>query len=354
MSGARLDVQDVRKAYAGRAVLAGVSLTVPPGGALVLLGASGTGKTTLLRIVAGLERPDGGHVRVDGVPRPRAGHAAPGVPRVGLVFQGLELWPNLSVAEHLAYGLPRGLVRRERHARVAALAELVGLPAALLARKPATLSGGEQQRVAIARTLGSDPPLLLFDEPLASLDPARRGALRLLVRSLGGAGGRTLLMVTHDAQEALALGDEIAVLDQGRVVDAGPPERLYQRPRTLASARALGPVNALAARRGPGGAETALGPLALDGPADRAAGAGLALLRPEQVALTPASPGGPAGRVEWVQPRGPDYLVGVRLGAELVWARAERRPAPGEATGLVALAPAVWIAAAPTAQGDAA
>lgn len=344
MSASGLEVVDVAKAYAGQSVLAGVSLRVERGRSLVMLGASGTGKSTLLRIIAGLERADRGRILMDSVPCESLDQRPPHAPRIGLVFQGLELWPNLSVREHLAYGMPRGWSREQRQARVESLAAEVGLEPALLSRRPATLSGGEQQRVAMARTLGAEPGLLLFDEPLASLDPHRRQDLRLLIRSLAERAGRALLLVTHDVQEALALGDEIAVLSQGRVVDSGPPERLYRAPRTLASARALGTVNVLRARVHGSQLETALGLLtALPRAAE--ASQGLALLRPEQLSVGQAGAASENGRgeVQQVQPRGPDYLVGVQLGGDLLWARTTQRYERGAHVTLRAVSEAVFV-----------
>jgi ABC-type Fe3+/spermidine/putrescine transport system ATPase subunit len=271
-SAPALRLRGVSKSWGGRRVLSDVDLEAPGGRILVLLGASGAGKSTLLRIVAGLEDADDGAVEVGGLvvadPRPLVPAHRRGV---GMVFQSLELWPHMTVAENVAFGLegrPRG-ASAARHPRVLEVAALVGVPAALLDRSPATLSGGERQRVAIARALAPGPSVLLYDEPLANLDPARRADLRRLVRRLREEGRTTVVYVTHDANEALEMGDRLAVLDEGRVVDEGTPESVYRAPRCLASARALGPASVV--------------PLG-DGAAGR-----VGVLRPEQV--VPASDG---------------------------------------------------------------
>jgi iron(III) transport system ATP-binding protein len=291
LSAPALRFTGVAKAFGARDVLLGVDLEVPPGRILVLLGASGTGKSTLLRIAAGLEEADAGRVEVGGVVVADGASSMPAHRRgVGMVFQSLELWPHMTVAENVAFGLegrPRGAAALS-NARVLEVAGLVGLSPAFLPRNPATLSGGERQRVAIARALAPDPAVLLYDEPLANLDPARRADLRRLVRRLRDERGATVLYVTHDAREAIEMGDVVAVLDGGRIVDEGVPADVYRAPRRLASARALGPASlvpaALDASRG--GAPTLVTPLGSflvppgTDPATRAA-----VLRPEQVVL---------------------------------------------------------------------
>jgi iron(III) transport system ATP-binding protein len=234
---------------------------------------------------------------------------------IGLVFQHLELWPHMTVAENIAFGLPgrpRGRVARD-HPRVKDLASRVGI-SELLGRAPTTLSGGERQRVAIARTLAPGPQVTLYDEPLANLDPLRRANLRRLIRELCREEGSTLLYVTHDAEEAMAVGDEIAVLDRGRVVDRGVPERLYRRPRTVAGARALGPVTVLPARVAAGRAETALGAHEVLG--DEPAGRALALIRPECLRVG-TSPGADAEVVE-CRPLAQAWRVRAKVGEVLV------------------------------------
>jgi iron(III) transport system ATP-binding protein len=314
---AAIRLRGVVRAYGARRVLDGIDLDVPAGSLSVLLGRSGAGKSTLLRLVAGLDDPDAGRVEVGGVvvadPRSRVPAERRGV---GMVFQSLELWPHMTAAENVAFGLagrPRG-ARAATHPRVLEVAEQVGLSRDLLARRPPTLSGGERQRVAIARALAPDPAVVLYDEPLANLDPERRAEVRRLLRALRARGGATVLYVTHDAAEALEMGDAVAVLDGGRVVDRGAPNDLYRSPRTVAGARALGPVTVLPAREGPRGLETDLGvlprPPGGDGPAGRGVVAAVGL-RPEQIA--PVEGGGVAAEVVDAYPCGADWAFSARL-----------------------------------------
>lgn len=311
---------------ARRRVLDGLDLEVRAGTSVVLLGPSGAGKTTLLRVIAGLHRADEGRVVLgDRVLSDPAIRVPPERRAVGMVFQALELWPHMSVAEHLAFALP-GRSRGRwalQHPDVGALAAQVGLAEELLARRPDTLSGGEQQRVAIARTLGAQPEVILYDEPLANLDPDRRRALRALIRRLARERGTTLVYVTHDPEEALEIGDEIAVLAEGRVAERGAPQALYRNPRTLAGARALGPVTAVPGEVRGGQVHTLLGALALAEPQRAEAlaerGRCLALLRPEDVG--PSPDGGALGTVEDVAARASDWSFSARVEGVLVMGR---------------------------------
>lgn len=215
----------------------GVSLDVPAGRVLALLGPSGCGKSSLLRAVAGLERPAAGQVLWDGadlaaVPVHRRGF--------GLVFQDGQLFPHRDVAGNVAYGLrASGVDRAERDRRVAALLELVGLPG--YGRRPvATLSGGERQRVALARSLAPRPRLLLLDEPLSALDRSLRERLADDLRAALTATGTTALFVTHDQDEAFTVADEVAVMSRGRLLQVATPEQLWRRPATREVAEFLG------------------------------------------------------------------------------------------------------------------
>jgi iron(III) transport system ATP-binding protein len=340
MSGLDLRCEAIRKAFGGRVVLEGVEVAVEPGKVLVLLGASGSGKTTLLRIVAGLEPAGAGRVLVGGRALSDPGVLVPPEGRgVGMVFQDLELWPHMTVAEHLAFGLP-GRPRGRRalsDPRVVALAERVGIEAHL-GRRPATLSGGERQRVAIARTLGPDPAVVLYDEPLANLDPERRAGLRRLVRDLTRSHGSAVLYVTHDAEDALELGDEVAVLSRGRIVDRGAPDDLYRRPKTLAGARALGPVNAVRGAWREGRLATPLG--VLTATAETPRDATLVLLRPED--LVP-SESGVAASVEDARPRGARWAFTASVGDVRVEGRSDRALAPGATVRLAVRGPVTAV-----------
>ena len=229
---AAVELIDVRKRFASGAIaLDGVTLRVEAGRVLVLLGTSGSGKTTALRTVNALVRPDAGRVSVFGQDVARADPVA--LRRgIGYVIQEGGLLPHLSVADNVAL-VPRllGWDEARRHARVAELLELMGLdPARHAGLRPAELSGGERQRVGIARALAAGPPLLLMDEPFGALDPLTRRRLQDEFRGLQRRLGTTVILVTHDLPEALRLADELAVLDRGRVLQTGAPEEVRARP----------------------------------------------------------------------------------------------------------------------------
>ncbi|MFO1081172.1 MAG: ABC transporter ATP-binding protein [Reyranellaceae bacterium] len=246
MSGVGLEIRGVHLAYGATAVLKDVSLAIAPGELFAFLGPSGCGKTTLLRSIAGFARPDRGQVLIDG-------HDVAGLPPwrrdVGLVFQNYALWPHMTVAENVAFGLeerrrPRAEIRR----RVGEALALLGL-AALAGRRPAQLSGGQQQRVALARTLVTEPKVLLLDEPLSNLDAQMRLGVRREVRALQQRLGLTTIFVTHDQEEANTICDRLAVMEAGVVRQVGTPMALYERPDNLFVARFLGTANVLEGRR---------------------------------------------------------------------------------------------------------
>jgi sulfate/thiosulfate transport system ATP-binding protein len=235
-------VQGLSKSFKGVPVLEGVSFDVAEGEALVLLGASGSGKTTILRIIAGLEQPDAGRVILHG----RDVTDTPARERgVGVIFQSYALFPRMTVEQNVGYGLRiRGRKRRERKEKVESLLELVHL---VDQRKklPGQLSGGQQQRVAIARTLAYEPQMLLFDEPFGALDAQIRVRLRREIRALLRDVNVPALFITHDQEEALELGDRIAVLHSGHLEQVGTPEEVYNRPETEYVATFLGAANLL-------------------------------------------------------------------------------------------------------------
>ena len=232
-----------------------MSLSVPRGTLLALLGPSGCGKTTTLRMVAGLERPDSGRVLVDGRDVTRL---PPHRRRMGVVFQSYALFPHLTVADNVAFGLRMaGMGRAERAARAMAGLDLVGLRAHA-AKRPRQLSGGQQQRVALARALAIEPDVLLLDEPLSALDAKMREELRVEMRILQRRVGATAVFVTHDQAEALAMADQVAVMQDGRVAQLGPPADVFERPATPfvaefvgRSARLSGVVEDGSVRAGP-------------------------------------------------------------------------------------------------------
>ena len=254
--GTAVRLRHCAKTFAGgRQVLQPLDLDIHPGETLVFLGPSGCGKTTTLRLIAGLEQPDaGGQVLFDdrdvtGLPIERRD--------VGMVFQNYALFPNLDVAGNIAYGLRiRGLPRAERDARVAELLAMMHLEP-LADRRIQQLSGGQRQRVALARALAPRPRVLLFDEPLAALDAQLREQLRADIGALLRELGTTAVYVTHDQQEALALGDRIVVMGEGRIAQIGTPTQIYQRPASRFVAGFVGQLNCFEVR-GQSGAEVAV------------------------------------------------------------------------------------------------
>ncbi|KTS77226.1 iron ABC transporter substrate-binding protein [Pseudomonas oryzihabitans] len=240
--GTAVRLRHCAKTFAGgRQVLQPLDLDIHPGETLVFLGPSGCGKTTTLRLIAGLEQPDaGGQVLFDD----RDVTALPIERRdVGMVFQNYALFPNLDVAGNIAYGLKiRGLPRAERDARVAELLAMMQLEA-LAERRIQQLSGGQRQRVALARALAPRPRVLLFDEPLAALDAQLREQLRADIGALLRELGTTAVYVTHDQQEALALGDRIVVMGEGRIAQIGTPAQIYRTPASRFVAGFVGQLN---------------------------------------------------------------------------------------------------------------
>lgn len=221
------------KSFDGTPVLKGFDLEVASGAFVSLLGASGCGKTTALRLVAGLETPDTGRVTVGErvVCDVEAGvFLAPEKRRIGMVFQSYAVWPHMTVAENVAYPLVvRGVSKAEREAETKRILEVVGLDG-LEARKPAQLSGGQQQRVALARGLIMEPDVLLLDEPLSNLDAKLRLRMRRDIRAIQQATGFTVLYVTHDQEEALAISDALVILDAGEILAQGTPDELRDHP----------------------------------------------------------------------------------------------------------------------------
>ena len=309
---AAIQVTNLRKSFGAVPVLEGVDLTVPAGSVVALLGPSGCGKTTLLRTIAGLERADAGDIRIGG--RLVAGpgtHVAPERRRVGMVFQDWALFPHLTVAQNVGYGLPR---RDRKGRRIDEVLAMVGLEGAG-PRSPGTLSGGQQQRVALARALAPRPGVLLLDEPFSNLDATLRIQVRSEVHRLLTELDVTTAFVTHDQEEAFLLGDEVAVVRGGRVVQQAPPSDLYTRPATPWVAAFVGDANLVDGVATGHRASTALGAVPLDR-AER--GDVRVLLRPEELRLDPldgaasGSPSGAAATVELREYYGHDTVYVVR------------------------------------------
>jgi iron(III) transport system ATP-binding protein len=343
-----LTIRAITKTFSVRSgpvhALRGVDLDVPAGRLTAILGASGCGKSTLLRIVAGFERADSGEVEIDGERLAAPGvHVPPERRRIGIVPQEGALFPHLDVAHNIAFGLGRGAIdafspvaRRRRAARVEELLELVGLRG-YGKRSPGELSGGQQQRVALARALAPGPRLVLLDEPFSAIDTALRVGLREEVRDLLRGLGATAILVTHDQGEALSLADHVAVMRDGRVVQAGAPAEVYRSPHDPETAAFLGDAVLL-----PGVihieascpepyVECALGRVRLRGfPASHyAAGPCTVMLRPEHLQFTE---GGTPARVISTSYVGHAGLVRLRLGLDgdgaLVQVRTSDQPLP--------------------------
>ena len=264
-----LHLRGLVHAYSGGApVLQGIDLDIASGELFFLLGGSGCGKTTLLRLVAGFLTPTAGSIRfgddeVTSLPPERRD--------LGMVFQNYALWPHLTVAGNVAFPLEvRGVPAAERQRRVDEALDLVEL-AGYGQRGIGALSGGQQQRVALARAIVAKPRVLLLDEPLSNLDARLRGSMRATIRRVCKAAGVTAIYVTHDQGEALATADRIALLDAGRVAQVGSPRELYEKPATATVARFLGAANLLTPEL-----------------ARRFGGQGPSCLRPERIRLAAA------------------------------------------------------------------
>ncbi|WP_227130727.1 ABC transporter ATP-binding protein [Halorubellus salinus] len=313
-----LELDGVTKQFGPECAVDELSLSVHDGELLTLLGPSGCGKTTTLRMLAGLERPDGGEVRLndrviaDGDGRFRK----PEHRDVGIVFQDFALFPHLSVAENVAFGL-QDRDGDATDARVTELLELVGLDDQRDS-KPAQLSGGQQQRVALARSLAPEPSVLLLDEPFSNLDVRLREQMREEVRAILKETGVTAVSVTHDQEEALSISDRVAVMHEGDVEQAGTPEKVFQHPESRFVASFLGQASFLTGHFGHGAVETALG----DFPASMVEGLTTEyenaevdlLVRPDDLRATPVEDGsGGNGEIIYRQYMGPSFVYRVRL-----------------------------------------
>ncbi len=313
MTSAAIELQQVTKTFDGKVIAVdGVTLDIRAGEFFSLLGPSGCGKTTSLRMVAGFEMPDSSRVHVGGqditdLPVHRRD--------MGMVFQSYALFPHRTVAQNVAFGLRmRDVPKPEIARRVAAALAQVALTG-LEDRKPGQLSGGQQQRVALARALVIEPRVLLCDEPLGALDRKLRQQMQFELKELQRRLGVTLVFVTHDQEEALAMSDRIAVMNGGKVEQVGAPTEIYERPRTRFVADFIGEINLLE-----------------DGPRPRA-------LRPEKIRLVPVEGARISGKVETANFLGGATLYRVQADGRTYLAReahaGERSPrAAGDTVGL--------------------
>jgi ABC-type Fe3+/spermidine/putrescine transport system ATPase subunit len=277
-----LEVEGVSKRYGGEAawVLQDLDFTLKKGQIVVLLGASGCGKTTILKVIAGLEMQDSGHIRIDGE---LMDGIAPERRPISMVFQKALLFRNMTVAQNVNFS-PRvnhTMSKAELTRRTEEMLTLVGM-AGMGSKKATAISGGQEQRVSLARALMVDPKLLLLDEPLSALDASLRRSMQQYIRELNRETGVSMVFVTHDQSEAAAVADKLALMHAGQILQFGDPRDFYTRPASKYVASFFGWKNFIPATRLAGGVGTALGDFSLDDlPTDRQAG--LLVMRPEAV-----------------------------------------------------------------------
>jgi putrescine transport system ATP-binding protein len=286
-----LRIEGVSKRFGDVTAVDRLSLDIYQGEFFALLGPSGCGKTTLLRLIAGFERPRAGRILLDGADiAPVPPHRRP----VNMMFQSYALFPHLNVAANIAFGLKQeGLPKREIAERVAAMLALVKLEN-FGARKPHQLSGGQRQRVALARSLVKRPRILLLDEPMAALDKKLRGETQFELMELQRRLGLTFIIVTHDQSEAMTLADRIAVMDRGNLIQVAPPAEIYEQPNSRWIAGFVGEVNLFEGTVGADGLcveGTPLGRLRVAAKIDAAPGATVCVaVRPEKMRMTRNAP----------------------------------------------------------------
>ena len=284
-----LETRELAKSFNGQTVLDHIHLDLKPASLTAVVGSSGCGKTTLLRLIAGFETPDAGTVTIAGRQVAGPGSAvAPHRRSVGYVAQDGALFPHLTVGQNIAYGLSG--TARSAQARVTELLETVSLDGSYASRRPHQLSGGQQQRVALARALARQPVLMLLDEPFSALDTGLRASTRKAVAGLLADAGVTTLLVTHDQEEALSIADQVAVMRDGRFTQVGTPLHVYRSPSDRFTAEFLGDCISLPCTVSSGVADCALGRIPVQTPA--ADGPAMLMLRPEQLVATVVSDSG--------------------------------------------------------------
>ena len=301
---AMIRLERVSKRFGAVRAVEEASLEIGRGEFVALLGPSGCGKTTLLRLIAGFEAPDAGVVTIGGAVVAGGAWVPPELRHVGMVFQDYALFPHLSVSRNVGYGLPR----KGRDGRVAEALERVGL-ADHGGRYPHELSGGQQQRVALARALAPEPSVVLLDEPWSNIDPVLRSSMRDELAAILRSTGVTVLLVTHEQEEAFSLADRVALMREGSIVQTGTPEEVYYGPATQWAAEFVGAANVLPGTLADGLVETLVG--RFPAPNGDEPGAVQVLVRPELLELAVD----PAGEAEVVcrEFRGHDVFYRVRL-----------------------------------------
>jgi multiple sugar transport system ATP-binding protein len=324
-------------------VLKSIDVTVAPGEFLILVGPSGCGKSTLLNIIAGLEEPSGGEIRIAGK---NVVGMAPKDRDIAMVFQSYALYPTMSVADNIGFALEmRNVPKPERQKRIQEVAQMLQMEH-LLDRRPSQLSGGQRQRVAMGRALARKPQLFLFDEPLSNLDAKLRVEMRAEIKRLHQASGITSVYVTHDQVEALTLGSRIAVMKGGVLQQLGTPDEVYNTPANIFVATFIGSptMNLLDGAAKGSGFEIAGSTLALQAPAGLSGKTAQLGLRPEHLSLSDGAAW--RGEVSIVEPTGADTYVEVRTAAGEVTVRCAPgvKVKPGDHVGLdIAAAKASWF-----------
>ena len=311
---ARLELSKLTKRYGAATTVRDFTLDVADGEFLVLLGPSGCGKTTTLRMVAGFVEPSEGTIRLGGRDITLS---PPWLRNTGMVFQNYALFPHMTVAENVAFGLEmRKVPKAEREARAMEALRMVRMEP-YAARLPRQMSGGQQQRAALARALAIHPDVLLLDEPLSNLDAKLREEVRVEIRQLQRQLGLTTIMVTHDQEEALTVADRLVVMAEGEIRQVGSQQDLYERPADLFVAGFVGRSTFLAGQVGTPGKFVTAGGVALEAPRTTLPGPGVLSIRPEAVHLDPdeGEENRLAGAVEFVSYLGPLIELHVRLSA---------------------------------------
>ncbi|WEK51294.1 MAG: ABC transporter ATP-binding protein [Candidatus Kaistia colombiensis] len=308
-------ISKLGKAFGGNRVVSDVTMHIRSGEFVAVLGPSGCGKTTLLRLIAGFERPDAGSVRFAGELASSATHHTPPEKRdLGIVFQNYALWPHMSVAENVGYSLKvTGVPANERERRVAEALKTVALDA-MAERRPSDLSGGQRQRVALSRCLAARNGIVLLDEPLANLDVHLRAAMEHEFTRFHQASGSTMVYITHDQSEAMALADRVAVMDAGRLVQFAAPSTLYREPATEMVAGFIGEGIVLPAEDivadGDGRAHASIlgSPVQLRcAPGERARRRAAIGLHPQDIRLATANERGLSARIRRLSYRGGSF-----------------------------------------------
>jgi putative spermidine/putrescine transport system ATP-binding protein len=312
----KLQVQSLAKLYGQTIALDHVDLEVRKGELLTLLGPSGSGKTTLLQLICGLQEPSSGTVVIDGKDQT---YAPVNKRDIGVVFQNYALFPHMTVAENVGFALKmRSLPKAEIDTKVAKTLETVGLDHAA-SRSPSQLSGGQQQRVALARCLVYDPAIILMDEPLGALDAKLREVMQIEIKRIHRETGATIIFVTHDQQEALALSDRICLMNDGKIAQLGTPRQMYEEPENLFVADFIGVSSIIRGTVIGGVLQTTLGALPIAGVAPADGTKGAIVVRPEAITL---GEGFCEGRVRETVYGGSEIRVIIDAGEQEIIARA--------------------------------